>query len=464
MIDLSFLGAAQTVTGSKFLLSTGNGQLLVDCGLFQGLKELRLRNWEPFPARPEDLDAILLTHAHIDHTGYLPRVVRAGYSGSVYATKGTVDLSRILLPDAARLQEEDAQYAEKVGFSKHRPVLPLFTEKDAQAALRLMRPLRYGEEVELFPGARAEFVEAGHILGSSFVLITLPSGQKRTRILFSGDLGRYGEPILRDPEPCPPCDYLLVESTYGNRLHSDEDPKIKLQEVIQSTIRRGGQVIIPAFAVGRTQLLLYLLRELENEGKIPKLPVYLDSPMAIDATRQYLAHTEDHDLEMSKLMDEAINPLRTSRLEICRSISSSKALNDRNDPLIIISASGMATGGRVLHHLKRRLPDERSTVLFVGYQAVGTRGRRILDGEPEIVIHGQTVPVRAKVERIDGLSAHADANEIMRWLKTAQQAPRKCFVIHGEPEASQTLCRKIASELSWEVVVPALDQRVKLEG
>ncbi|MBS1791505.1 MAG: MBL fold metallo-hydrolase [Acidobacteria bacterium] len=460
MAYIQFLGATRTVTGSKHLLEVGDYRVMVDCGLFQGLKQLRLRNWEPFPINPASINSVILTHAHIDHTGYLPRLVRDGFDGEVYATPATVELSRIMLPDSARLQEEDAEYANKSGSSKHHPALPLYTEKDANAACRLLHSVNYHKRIELTKKLSFEFTTAGHILGSGFVLFDVECADGAIRrVVMTGDLGRYNEPIIHDPSPVAEADYIVVESTYGDREHGDFDVKSKLAEIITETANRGGQILIPSFAVGRTQLLLYLIRELEDEGRIPVLPVYVDSPMASSATRLYLSHKEEHDLEMKDLMDERRNPLATQRFNLARTRDESKALNAREEPAIVISASGMATGGRILHHLRRRLPDERNTIVFVGFQAEGTRGRRLLEGEKEIKIFGQYVPVRAKIERLENLSAHADSREILRWLGGFKRAPKKVFLVHGEPKAQDSLKQKIVEKFGWTVEIPEyLDQ------
>ncbi|HWQ35287.1 MAG TPA: MBL fold metallo-hydrolase [Blastocatellia bacterium] len=463
MATIQFIGAAGTVTGSKFVLEAAGSRVMVDCGLFQGLKELRLRNWEPLPVSPASLNAVILTHAHIDHSGYLPRLVRDGFHGPVYATTGTADLLSVMLPDSARLQEEDADYANRHHFSKHHPALPLYNEADARRALKLVRGVAYKEEIRLGKFLRASFVPAGHILGSGFVQVEVsePDAPNFT-ILFSGDLGRYDEPILHDPTPVPEADYLLVESTYGNRLHDKTDPKDRLAEIVNETAERGGRVIIPAFAIGRTQLLLYYLRELEDEGRIPVLPVIVDSPMAASATRFYARHKEDHDLEMQRLSEGGRNALTTRNFQLVSGRSNSKALNALTGPAIIISASGMATGGRVLHHLERSLPDPASTVVLVGYQAEGTRGRRLQNGEREIRIHGEMIPVRAKIEVMGSLSAHADANEIMRWLREFKRPPKLTFIVHGEPEGSAALRERITNELGWQVMIPAYQETVEL--
>mgnify|MGYP000025234345 CR=1 FL=1 len=463
MSYIQFLGATRTVTGSKHLIEVGGYRVMVDCGLFQGLKQLRLRNWEPFPINPASINSVILTHAHIDHTGYLPRLVHDGFDGTVYATPATVELSQIMLPDSARLQEEDAEYANKSGSSKHHPALPLYTEKDAKAACRLMQSVNYHKRIELTQKLSFEFVTAGHILGSSFVLFDVECGDGAIRkVVMTGDLGRYNEPIIHDPSPVEDADYIVVESTYGDREHTEFDVKARLAEIITETVKRGGQILIPSFAVGRTQLLLYLIRELEDEGRIPVIPVYVDSPMASSATRLYLSHKEDHDLEMKDLMDDHRNPLATKRFNLARTRDESKAITAREESAIVISASGMVTGGRIMHHLRKRLPDERNTVVFVGFQAEGTRGRRLLDGEKEIRIFGQYVPVHAKIERLENLSAHADYKEILRWLSGFKRAPKKLFLVHGEPKAQEALKQKIIEKFGWTVVIPDYLDRFEL--
>lgn len=463
MANIQFLGAARTVTGSKHLIEVGGYRVMVDCGLFQGLKHLRLRNWEPFPLDPASINSVILTHAHIDHTGYLPKLVRDGFGGTVYGTPATVELSRIMLPDSARLQEEDAEYANKSGSSKHKPALPLYSEKDANNACRLLQSVNYHKRIQLTKKLSFEFVTAGHILGSSFVLFDIECSDGATRrVVMTGDLGRYNEPIIHDPSPVEDADYIVVESTYGDREHTDFDVKARLAEIITETVNRGGQVIIPSFAVGRTQLLLYLIRELEDEGRIPIIPVYVDSPMASSATRLYLSHKEDHDLDMKDLLDDRRNPLATQRFNLARTRDESKAINSREEPAIVISASGMATGGRIMHHLRRRLPDERNTVVFVGYQSEGTRGRRLLDGEKEIKIFGQFVPVNAKIERLENLSAHADSKEILRWLGGFKRAPKTVFLVHGEPKAQEALKQKIVEKFGWTVEIPEYLQKFEL--
>ncbi len=463
MAAIQFLGATRTVTGSKHLIEVDGYRVLVDCGLFQGLKALRLRNWEPFPLNPASINSVILTHAHIDHTGYLPRLMRDGFAGPVYATPATVELARILLPDSARLQEEDAGYANKAGSSKHHPALPLYTEKDANRACRHLVAVNYHKRIQLMKRLSFEFVTAGHILGSSFVLFDVECADGRQkRVVLTGDLGRYNEPIIHDPSAVDEADYIVVESTYGNREHPDYDVKAKLAEIINETARRGGHVLIPAFAVGRTQQLLYLIRELEEENRIPILRVFVDSPMAVSATKLYLRHKEDHDLDMRELTDEHQNPLATKRFNLARTVQESKHVSAEEESTIVISASGMATGGRILHHLRRRLPDERNTVVFVGFQAEGTRGRRLLEGEREVKIYGELVPVHARIENLQNLSAHADAGEILRWLGGFKRAPEKVFLVHGEPAAQEALKEKISAQFGWPVEIPEYLQKFEL--
>jgi metallo-beta-lactamase family protein len=463
MANLQFLGATGTVTGSKYILEVGGNRAIIDCGLFQGFKELRERNWEPLAVNPASIGWALVTHAHIDHTGYLPRLVRDGFTGPIYATTATADLMKIMLPDSARLQEEDAEYANRKGFSKHKPALPLYTERDAEDALRQVRPVQYDQDVRLSKFINARFIPAGHILGSSFIHFDITeNGRDPFTVLFSGDVGRYGEPILNDPSAIDEADYLLVESTYGDRLHEASDPKTRLAEIINATSERGGKIIIPAFAVGRTQLLVYYLRELEDEGRIPVLPVSVDSPMGAEATRLYSRHKEDHDFDMQRLANLKRNPLATRNFHLVQGRGGSKALSAEKGPAIIVSASGMATGGRVLHHLARFLPDPASTVIFVGYQGAGTRGRRLQDGEKEVKIHGQFVEVRAHIESIGSLSAHADSAELLRWLGGFKRPPRTTFIIHGEPDSAAALRDKIVKDLGWNVQIPAYKEVVEL--
>jgi metallo-beta-lactamase family protein len=468
MATLSFWGGVGTVTGSKYLIESGESRVLVDCGLFQGLRELRERNWEDPPFDPKSLDAVIITHAHVDHTAYLPRLVRLGFNNPVYCSKGTAELLKLLLPDSARLQEEEADYRNRKGLTRHQPALPLYTEEDARAALKLLRICsNTGEPAEVAQGVRAGFHIAGHILGSSLVLLELDGAGadgKGRRVLFSGDLGHYDQPIIRDPVAPPACDYMLVESTYGDRLHDPEDPKVALARVVNEAAGRGGPLLIPAFAVGRTQELLYHLRELEDEGRIPILPVRVDSPMAAAATQIYSRNREEHDEEYASVIEEHRHPLRTRSMLTASTREESKRLNEEKGQRIIISASGMMTGGRVLHHARRMLPDERATVLFVGYQAAGTTGRKILEGSRYVRIMKEDVPVRCHVERIGGLSAHADWAEVLRWLEPLEATPpRRVFTTHGEPESAAAMAEHIRERFGWRVDAPQYGEHVELE-
>jgi metallo-beta-lactamase family protein len=463
MATLTFYGATGTVTGSRFLLEHNGFKLLVDCGLFQGLKELRLRNWNPPPFEPKDLDLVVLTHAHLDHTGYVPRLAKSGYEGPILATAATCDLCGILWPDSGHIQEEDARFANKRGYSKHQPALPLYTEEEARRALGLLRPRPFDRTLQVHEDIEVRFYPAGHILGAALVEVRLDLGNGRKKVIvFSGDLGRPDQPILPDPAPLPECDVLLMESTYGNRDHPDEDPKDVLERLIESTVERGGTVLIPSFAVGRTTALLYLLRELQRENRLPlDIPIHVDSPMAIHAIRTLMQHDEAHDLEMRALVAQGEDPLGLRRVGLAATVEQSKALNDLRYPAIIISASGMATGGRVLHHLAYRIGDHRTTVVFVGYQAAGTRGRALQDGAKQIRIHGQEFTVRAKVETLDGMSAHADRGEITDWLSSAKRPPGQIYLVHGEPEASEALADRIRETTSIPVHLPRYQEKVK---
>lgn len=467
MASISFWGGVGTVTGSKYLVESGKSRVLVDCGLFQGLKELRERNWQDPPFDPRSLNAVLITHAHIDHTGYLPRLVKQGFHGPVYCSRGTADLLKILLPDSGRLQEEDADFRNRHKLTKHKPALPLYTEKDAFASLELLEPVdNTGEPVVAAPGIRAGFRVAGHILGSSLVLLELDhagaDGNGR-RVLFSGDLGHYDQPIIRDPVAPPHCDYLLVESTYGDRLHDPEDPKIALARIVNDAAKRDAPVLIPAFAVGRTQEIVYLIRELEDEKAIPVLPVVVDSPMAAAATAAYARRTEEQDEDYATVLRQQKHPLRTNSMITASSRHESKKLNNAEGARIIISASGMMTGGRVLHHAMRLVPNPDATVVFVGFQAAGTTGRRILDGEPEVKIMGQWIPVRCRIAKIGGFSAHADYAEVLEWLSGMESGiPNQTFLTHGEPEAATAMAGHIKERFGWNVHVPEYGERVEL--
>jgi metallo-beta-lactamase family protein len=463
MAQLTFLGANGTVTGSRFLLDSEKIKLLIDCGLFQGLKQDRLKNWEPFPIPPAEIDRVLLTHAHLDHSGYLPRFTKQGFTGKVHCTWSTFDLCKIMLRDSGHLQEEDAYWANKNKFSKHEPALPLYTVEDAENSLKYFDPVFYGQDLFVTDSLRVEFRDAGHILGSSFVDIKNTSNKRVRKILFSGDLGRPSRPILRDPVQIFEVDYLVLESTYGDRLHDPKPPEEELARVINESVKRGGSLVIPSFAVGRTQELLFCIRELEEQGKIPSLPVFVDSPMAIDTTMIFEKRKGDYNLEAKVLELEGKNILKTRQIKFCRSTEESKQLDEQKIPGIIISASGMVEGGRILHHLAHRLPHPQNTVLFIGFQAAGTRGRTIVEGKPTVKIHGQQIPIRAKIENISGFSAHADYNEILAWLMGFNRPPLKTFIVHGEPEAAEALAEKIKNRFGWDVIIPKFKESFEID-
>lgn len=445
---LTFLGGTGTVTGSKYLLDlrgpAGDTRVLVDCGLFQGLKALRLRNREPLPVDPASIDAVVLTHAHLDHSGWLPVLVRDGFSGRVHCTTGTADLCAILLPDAAHLQEEHAAYANRRGFSRHHPATPLYTRVEASRALERLAPHPFDAAVDLGAGLRVTFRPAGHIVGAAGVLLEA-NGE---RLLFSGDLGRPVDPVMSPPAPLPAVDWLVVESTYGDRKHPPEDPAEVLADVVTRTVERGGVLIIPSFAVGRAQSLMRMLAVLRRQGRIPAVPMFLNSPMATNATEVLRRHLDDVRISPAEVAEAC------ALVQYVRSADESRALNRRSGPMIIISASGMAAGGRVLHHIARFGPEGRNTILFVGYQAVGTRGDALLQGSRLIRIHGEMVPIGAEVVRLDGLSAHADYDETVDWMGAAPAAPRCVFVTHGAPQAAEALRVQIESRLGWSVRVP----------
>jgi metallo-beta-lactamase family protein len=462
MASLTFLGATQTVTGSKYLLEASGERLMIDCGLFQGHKELRLRNWNAFPVDPASIQWVVLTHAHLDHTGYLPRLVKDGFRGQVWASSATLDLSHLTLPDSGHLQEEDASYANKKGFSKHRPALPLYTHDEAVKSLELFRAVDEAKPLELSPRFKVKFIRAGHILGARMVEVTIFEAGKSVKVLFSGDIGRFPQLIIREPAVPDAVDYLVCESTYGDRLHPTDDFQARLAQIVQSTAERGGSVIIPSFAIGRTQELLYLFRQLISRNQMHDLPIHVDSPMAIDATDIYRKHHEDHNLQTDEFEAGGHKLFAQPNVHFDRSVEASKALNECRYPTIIISASGMATGGRVLHHLARCLPDHRNTVVFVGFQAPGTRGHAIQAGVGTIKMHGHQVPVRAHVETIENLSAHADYREILGWLEKFHSQPRKTFLTHGELHAATALQERISEGLRWSSKVPSYLDKVQL--
>ena len=452
------MGAARTVTGSKYLLEHAGKRVLVDCGLFQGLKELRLRNWAEFPTPPREIDAVVLTHAHLDHVGYLPRLRAHGYKGRVFCTAGTMDLCRLVLPDSGRIQEEDARQANRHGYTKHNPALPLYTESDALASLTQLQPIGYHRPIEIVPGMSIEFIPAGHLLGSAFVVARLQSGPT---ILFGGDLGRYSRPVLPDPTNAVQADVVLMESTYGDRDHVADDDGEQLAQIVRTTIERGGKLIIPAFAIGRVEELLYWMRRLEQERRIPVLPVYVDSPMANEALKFYAARVSELDEEM-RPTEKKVSSFATTHFQTVSSPQQSKELTASRRPAVVISSSGMATGGRVLHHMAATLPDPRNTVLFVGFQALGTRGRKLVDGARDIRIHGQSITVNARIAKIDSMSAHADRGEIVRWLGTLPAAPRRLCLVHGEPAPMDALKALVQQRFGWVAETPQHLERLSL--
>lgn len=454
-MKLTFFGATETVTGSKYLVEDGNQRILVDCGLFQGKKELRLRNWDKLPFNPASITAVILTHAHLDHSGYIPLLVKNGFKGPIYCSEATIDLCHILLPDSGHIQEEDAESANRHGYSKHHPALPLYTEKDARNCLQYFKPVAFGQPHRLGDEMSFTLHRAGHILGAAFVRLM---GDGGTSILFSGDIGRMNDPVMKAPAQIQGADYLVVESTYGDRLHGQSDPLQEIEEVVERTIARGGTVLIPVFAVGRAQLIMYYLYQLKATGRIPQdLPIYLDSPMAVNASELLHRHLGDLRLSQDLCSEVCAIAKYTNTPEESKALDATPAM-----PKIIISASGMATGGRILHHLKHYLGDARNTVLLVGYQAEGTRGDRLARGEPEIKIHGQMRLVRAEIVKLDSMSAHADSGEVLEWLKHLPHAPRKVFVTHGEPSAAQGMQQKIEETLGWEAVVPTYLQKIDI--
>lgn len=451
-MQLTFMGAVQTVTGSKYLITTEHQKILVDCGLFQGLKELRSRNWLPLPVNPREIDAVVLTHAHIDHTGYIPLLVKNGFAGKIYCSFATKDLCNILLPDSGYLQEEEAKFANKHGYSRHKPALPLYTKEDAELSLQYFKPVDFEESLQFKDDVVITLHRAGHILGASLVEIK----QNGKNLVFSGDLGRMHDVIMPPPTMIQSADYLILESTYGDRLHEPTDPMIQLAEIVNRTVKRGGSIIIPAFAVGRAQMILYFLYQLKKAKKIPDIPVFLDSPMAVSATKLLCQYSHEHTMKVGDCQKACDATVYVNTPE------ESKELDAHVVPIIIISASGMAEGGRVLHHLKVFLPDARNTILFAGYQATGTRGAAMIGGKKEIKIHGEDFPVKAEVIALTNMSAHADYEEILTWLSHFKKPPRKIFLTHGELSSSEALKKMIKEKFGWNCIIPQYLQKETL--
>jgi metallo-beta-lactamase family protein len=460
MPSLTFLGAARSVTGSKYLLEVNASRILVDCGLFQGLKELRLRNWAALPVPADTIQAVVLTHAHIDHSGYLPRLFAQGFRGRVFCTPGTADLCKIVLPDAGRLAEEDAREANRHGYTKHNPALPLFTEADAYRVLANLQPIGFDRPMPVTGDIALRFANSGHLLGSAFAVLSLAVDGGR-QVVFSGDVGRYDRPIVPDPVPVEEADTLIVESTYGDRRHEADEDGTRLATIVSETIARGGKVIIPAFAIGRADEGIYWLKKLEEGGQIPSVPVFLDSPMAVEALKFYQQRANELDPDMQTLRGE-LSAFMTRRFRLVSTAQQSSELVGSRIPSIVISSSGMATGGRVLNHMKAALPNPRNTVVFSGFQAEGTRGRKLLEGAREIKIHGEMVQVNARVEQLHSMSAHADAAELLRWLGGFRKAPAVTYVVHGEPAAAETFAGTLQRELGWKAHVPDYLEAVEL--
>jgi len=461
-VRLKFFGGARTVTGSKYLLEVDNFKILVDCGLFQGIKELRLKNWEQFPIAVEEIDAVFITHAHIDHTGYLPRLVREGYGGPIYCTKPTEDLMRIMLMDSAKLQEEEAAFARKKGYSKHENPQPLYNTRDVENVLPMIKSYDFSELVSITENIKIKFHNAGHILGASVIEVLLYGSSQKKRLLFSGDLGREEDVLLYPPAVFHYADILLIESTYGNRENPQGDHLTELAEVINRSMERGGCLLIPAFAVGRTQTILYYLKLLSESGRIPDVPIYFDSPMAFSVTEIYLKYFEYHKLEESSLQLNNGSAFDFKNLEYKQSQSESIGINDIKRNAIIISSSGMCTGGRIMHHLFHRLQRSDDTLLFIGYQAEGTRGRRILEGEETVKLFGLEIPVKCHVEKLEGFSAHADQAELMDWIENFQDSPKSVFVVHGEERSALDFAQLIDQKYRWNVNVPSYHETFEL--
>ena len=476
MAYIQFLGAAGTVTGSKHLINTSGDltgrdgfQVLIDCGMFQGPKEWRERNWQPLPLPAQSIDAVILTHAHLDHCGWIPRLVKEGFKGPIYATSATIDLCGIILPDSGHLQEEDAEFYNKTKKSKHDPALPLYTLEEAEGSLQYFKPVQVEQTIQLSPDISFRFVRAAHILGSCMAEITLKTNGQTRQMLFTGDIGRVrdvtiapGKVVHSGPQEGEKADVLVMESTYGNRVHPDEDPRPALAAAIRKTVERGGSIIVPAFAVERTQKFIFMVKELMESGQIPRIPMYADSPMAIKAVEIYLKHTEEYSEETKRLISQYGSPLKWDGFTFASTTKESKKINDSHYPSIIISSSGMVTGGRIQHHLAQRLPDPRNSVIFIGFQAPGTRGATIKSGAPEVKIYGEMVPIRAQIFAFEQFSDHADPPELLQWLRTFQSKPSTTYLVHGEPAASSQLRDTITKELGWNVQAAQWMQKVEV--
>ena len=460
MPSITFHGAAETVTGSKYLVEADDARVLVDCGLFQGYKDLRKLNWEPVGFDVKRLDAVVLTHAHLDHVGYLPRLVADGYRGPIHATPATRKLAALILEDSARNQERDAEYANRKGYSKHKPALPLYNAKDVRRTLKQFQTCQRGEWLEVHGPIHVRLHDAGHLLGSNMIEMEIREQADPIKILFSGDVGRYDAPLYHDPQPPTQCDYLVCESTYGNRDHTATPVMEQLRDATLRSIERGGVMVVASFSVGRAQQLIYLLQALIFRGEIPRLPVFLDSPMAVNATEIYYDHREDHDLAESELHGRNM-VLNGPNVHLSKTVHQSKRLNRVQGPAVIISSSGMMTGGRILHHLRERLPDARNTILAGGFMAGGTRGRRLQEGEPTIRIHGRDVPVKAHVESLSALSGHAGRSELLGWLRPLDK-PRRTFITHGEKSSAEALAETLQKDRGWKTTVPKLGQKFEL--
>jgi metallo-beta-lactamase family protein len=454
MAKLTFLGAAGSVTGSRYLVEAAGKRLLVDCGIFQGSPELSDRNHQPLPIDPKTIDYAVLTHAHLDHTGWLPVLVKDGYRGPIFANPATIELATILLKDSAHLQEEDTRHAIKGKYSRHANPIALYTPEDVDPVLTKLKPMPRSGGFDISPEFHVDSYDAGHILGSSSLVLTISEGSKKTVVIFSGDIGRYGEPILKDPATPPAkADVLICESTYGDREHAAGDPAEMLAGIVNRVVKRGGSIIIPAFAIGRTQTFMYYLRQLEDQQRIPRVPTYVDSPMALSATDLYLKHKEDHDLVFAREEQAGGDPLSVHEFHLARSVEDSKKINDVKTPCIIISASGMVTGGRVLHHLVHRLGDAKNCVILGGFQAEGTRGRALQEGAKTLRLFGQVVPVCAEIVEMGQFSAHAGKSELLRWMAGLQAPPKQVYLTHGEPQAAQALQQAAAEKFKWKVAV-----------